>query len=79
MYVVTIITPSNENPNKMVKTYFVRFIIRDGIKFTDYDEDIKYARVFINKIDAKKVQSKLRTLIGSEKAKIELRNKYSKN
>lgn len=79
MYVITILTPANKNPNKMVKTYYVGQTLHRGVSATEWDEDKNFAFVFANKLDAKKVRSKLRKLQGSESAKIELLNKFSKN
>jgi len=79
MYVIVIKTPANDNPKKMVDTFYVGFKKERGIMLTDWDEDIKFAYRFVKKIDAKKVQSYLRTLKGSEKARIRFAQRFSKN
>lgn len=80
MYVIAILTPSVDDESKMVKTYYCRQVTDNfGVRMTEWDEDIKYAKVFMKKLDAKIVQSYLRTLIGSDNAKIELRKKFSTN
>lgn len=79
MYVVTIITPANKQPEKMVLTYYVRiFKDANGTQFIEWDEDINYAKVFTDKLEAKKLQSYLRKLKGSEDCKIKNRYKFSK-
>jgi hypothetical protein len=80
MYILTIMTPSNDESGKMVRTYYVQnFTDNFGVRLTEWDEDIKYAKVFASKLEAKQVQSYLRTLQGSEKCKIALAKKFSKN
>jgi hypothetical protein len=79
MYVVTILTPSNNNPKKMVKTYYVGQLKYQGLLVNDWDEDVKFARKFTLKIDALKTRSYLRTIKGSEYAKVESFGTFSKN
>lgn len=79
MYVIVIKTPANDNPQKMVNTFYVKKVVNKGVHYIDWDEDIKWAKVFTDKIEARKVQSYLRTLKGSEDCKIRLRQLFSKN
>lgn len=79
MYVITIRTPANDDPNKMVRTYYCKQMLYNGIECIEWDEDIKYAARFSDKMEAKKIQSMLRKLKGSERAKIGMAIKFSKN
>jgi hypothetical protein len=79
MYVVTIITPANDNPKKKVKTYYCKETMYAGNKCIEWDEDIKYAKRFTDKREALRVRSKLRSLKGSEYAKVEFETKFSKS
>jgi hypothetical protein len=63
----------------MVRTFYVDTVVNRGIEMTEWDEDIKYAKRYANKMQALVQRSKLRNLQGSEKAKVELATKFSKN
>lgn len=79
MYVITVLTPANANPNKMVKTYYCKETTYQGVRAVEWDEDIHYAAQFTDKVEAKKIMSKLKLYKGTENCKVEFAKKFSKN
>jgi hypothetical protein len=86
LYVIYTKTPSilntdgsiRETPGRKVKNFWVGTIRRGDLLVQDWDEQRKFARRFPNKIEAKKIQSKLRMLLGSENCKVESLDRYRK-
>lgn len=79
MYVITQFLPSEQPPYKKVKHWYTgQHRVKEAL-LTGWNEFQRYAMIFNNKSDAKIVQSRLRKLVGSEKCKIELARKFSKN